>query len=197
MHRNQSVNVHQFAMVPRSDIPRSSFRIQTTRKTTFDSGYLIPVYVDEVLPGDTFSLKMTAFARLSTPIVPIFDNIYLDSFFFFVPCRLLWTNWQKFMGEQTNPGDSISYTIPQLVSTAGGYAVNSVFDYMGLPTAGQVAGGATVSHNVLPLRAYNQIYNQWFRDENLVNSVYEATNDGPDSLGGYALLRREIGRAHV
>lgn len=194
MHRNKSVNVHQFAMVPRADVPRSSFRIQTTRKTTFDSGYLVPVYCDEVLPGDTFSVKMTAFARLSTPIVPIMDNVYLDSFFFFVPCRLLWTNWQKFMGEQTNPGDSISYTVPQLVSTAGGYAINSIFDYFGLPTAGQVTAGQTVSHNVLPLRAYNQIYNEWFRDENLINSVYESVNDGPDSLGGYGLLRR--GKRH-
>ena len=98
MHRNRSVDVHRFAMVPRADIPRSSFNIQTTHKTTFDAGYLVPVYLDEVLPGDTFKLKMTAFARLATPVFPIMDNMYLESFFFFVPNRLVWTNWKKVYG---------------------------------------------------------------------------------------------------
>ena len=85
MFRNRSVNVHQFAMIPKADIPRSKFKAQKAHKTTFDAGYLIPVYVDEVLPGDTFNLKMTAFARLATPLYPIMDNMHLDSFFFFVP----------------------------------------------------------------------------------------------------------------
>ena len=116
MHRNKSVNLHQFAMIPKADIPRSSFSIQKTHKTTFDAGYLVPVYVDEVLPGDTFNLKMTAFARLATPIFPVMDNMHLDSFFFFVPNRLIWNNWEKFMGQQTNPGDSISYLVPHQVS---------------------------------------------------------------------------------
>ena len=98
MHRNQSVNVHQFAMIPRADIPRSRFDSQKAYKTTFDAGYLVPVYCDEVLPGDTFNLKMTAFARLATPLFPIMDNMYLDTFFFFVPNRLIWENWQKFIG---------------------------------------------------------------------------------------------------
>lgn len=138
MHRNKSVDVHQFAMVPKADIPRSKFTMQTTHKTTFDAGLLVPVYVDEVLPGDTFNLNMTAFARLATPLFPVMDNLFLDSFFFFIPNRLVWQNWKRFMGEQTNPGDSISYVIPQLVSPVGGYAVGSVFDYMGLPTVGQV-----------------------------------------------------------
>ena len=121
MFRNRSVDVHQFAMIPKADIPRSRFKAQKTHKTTFDAGYLIPVYVDEVLPGDTFNLKMTAFARLATPLYPIMDNMHLDSFFFFVPNRLVWNNWQKFMGEQDDPGDSISYTIPQIVSPANGF----------------------------------------------------------------------------
>jgi hypothetical protein len=94
MHRNKSVNVHQFAMIPRADIPRSKFDSQKSYKTTFDSGYLVPVYVDEVLPGDTINLQMTAFARLATPLFPIMDNMHLDSFFFFVPNRLVWENWQ-------------------------------------------------------------------------------------------------------
>src|SRR5574341_1604650 len=115
MFRNKSVSSHQFAMVPRADIPRSSFDMQTAYKTTFDGGYLVPVFLEDVLPGDSFRLKMTAFARMATPLYPLMDNLYLDSFFFFVPYRLLWSNWKKFMGEQVNPGDSISYTIPQQV----------------------------------------------------------------------------------
>ena len=115
-HKNKSVDVHKFSMTPRADIPRSQFAIQTAHKTTFDAGYLVPIYVDEVLPGDTMKLNMTAFARLATPIFPVMDNMFLDTFFFFVPNRLVWNNWQKFMGEQENPGDSIDYTIPQTTS---------------------------------------------------------------------------------
>ena len=194
MHRNRSVNTHQFSMIPRADIPRSKFNAQKTYKTTFDAGYLIPVYCDEVLPGDTFNLKMTAFARLATPIFPVMDNMYIDSFFFFVPNRLIWSNWQKFMGQQTNPGDSISYTVPQQVSPAGGYAVNSLQDYMGLPTVGQVTAGQTVSHCAFWPRAYNLIYNEWFRDENLQNSATVDTGDGPDTVTNYMLRRR--GKRH-
>lgn len=190
MFRNKSVNVHQFAMVPRADIERSRFVVQKAHKTTFDAGYLIPIYVDEVLPGDSFNLKMTAFARLATPIYPIMDNMHLDSFFFFVPNRLVWDNWQKFMGEQIDPGDSIDYTIPQMNSPASGYAINSLQDYMGLPTVGQVTANLTVSHSSLPLRAYNLIYNEWFRDENLQDSVVVDRDDGPDTYSDYVLLRR-------
>ena len=109
MHRNQSVSAHSFAMVPRVDIPRSRFNVQTSHKTTFDAGKLIPIYVDEVLPGDTFSLSCTAFGRMATPIFPIMDNLHMDTFFFFVPYRLVWDNWKRFMGEQRNPGDSTSF----------------------------------------------------------------------------------------
>lgn len=194
MHRNKSVNVHSFAMVPKADIPRSSFDIQKTYKTTFDSGYLVPIYVDEVLPGDTFRVKMTAFARLATPEFPIMDNMYMDSFFFFVPNRLVWDNWKKFMGEQNNPGDSISYVIPQTVSPVGGYAVNSLQDYMGLPTVGQVGALNTFTHNALFTRAYNLIWNEWFRDENLQNSLTVPKTDGPDLPSLYTLQRR--GKRH-
>ena len=190
MHRNQSVNLHQFTSIPKADIPRSKFNCQSTHKTTFDAGNLIPVYVDEVLPGDTFNLNMTAFARLATPLFPIMDNMVLDSFFFFVPNRLIWSNWQKFMGQQTNPGDSISYVIPQQVSPTGGYPIGSLQDYMGLPTAGQVISGQTVTHCAFWPRAYNLIWNEWFRDENLQNSVTVDTGDGPDTVANYNLLRR-------
>jgi len=158
MYRQPSVDAHQFAMVPKADIPRSAFKIQSGLKTTFDAGYLVPIFVADVLPGDTFNLHMAAFTRLATPLYPVMDNLYLDTFFFFVPNRLVWTNWVKMMGEQDNPGDSINYTIPQLVCPTGGYAVNSLQDYFQLPTVGQVGGGNTVSHSVLPLRAYNMIY---------------------------------------
>lgn len=194
MHRNQSVNVHQFAMVPRSDVPRSSFRRQTTHKTAFDAGYLVPILVDEVLPGDSFRVNMTAFCRLATPIFPVMDNLHLDSFFFFVPNRLVWDNWQKFMGEQIDPGDSIDYTIPQVVTPAGGYAIGSLQDYMGLPTVGQVGGANTVSHSALFARAYNLIWNEWFRDENLQDSVVVDRDDGPDTYTDYVLLKR--GKRH-
>ena len=190
MHRNQSVNLHQFTTIPKADIPRSKFDCQSTHKTTFDAGYLVPVYVDEVLPGDTFNLNMTAFARLSTPLFPIMDNMVMDSFFFFVPNRLIWTNWQKFMGQQENPSDSISYVVPQQVSPTGGYAIGSLQDYMGLPTAGQVTAGNTVSHCAFWPRAYNLIWNEWFRDENLQNSVTVDKGDGPDTVTNYTLLRR-------
>jgi len=194
MHRNRSVNTHQFAMVPRADIPRSKFDVQSAHKTTLDSGYLVPVYVNEVLPGDTFNFKMTAFARMATPIYPIMDNMKLDSFFFFVPNRLLWNNWQKFMGEQNDPGDSISYIVPTTTSPAGGYAVNSLQDYMGLPTVGQIGAAATVTHCSFWPRAYNLIWNEWFRDQNLQDSVPVDLDDGPDSPADYTLQRR--GKRH-
>jgi len=190
MHRNKSVSSHSFAMVPKAEIPRSSFDTQYAHKTTFDGGYLVPIYCDEVLPGDMHNVKATMFARLATPLFPVMDNLHLDTFFFFVPNRLVWTNWVKFMGEQANPGDSISYVIPQITSSAGGYAVGSIFDHFGLPTAGQITGSNTVTHNVLPLRAYNLIYNEWFRDENLQNSVTVRTGDSGDVPSDYTMLRR-------
>lgn len=190
MHKNQSASVHQFAMVPQADVPRSAFVQEKTHKTTIDGGYLIPIYLQEVLPGDAMHLTMTAYARLSTPLFPVMDNMWITSSFFFVPYRLVWDNWQKFMGEQRNPADSISYTIPQMVSKASGYDINSLQDYMGLPTLGQVTAAQTVTHSALPLRAYNLVYNEWYRDESLQNSVVVDLDDGPDLYTDYSLLRR-------
>lgn len=194
MFRNKSVNLHQFAMIPKADIPRSAFLREWTHKTAFSSGYLIPIVVDEVLPGDTMSLHMTLFARMATPIYPIMDNLHISSFFFFVPNRLLWTNWKKFQGEQDNPADSVAYTVPVSTSPASGYLIGTLHDYMGLPTLGQVTAAATVSHSNLHLRAYNKIWNEWFRDQNLQNSVTVDTGDGPDTYSNYVLLRR--GKRH-
>lgn len=194
MFRNKSVSVHQFAMIPRADIPRSSFRRQTAHKTTFDAGYLIPIYIDEVLPGDSFNLRMTAFARMATPIFPLMDNLHLETFFFFVPNRLLWDNWERFMGQQDNPGDSTDYLIPQQVCPPGGYAPCSLQDYMGLPTQGQIPAGNQVSHSALWLRAYNLIYNEWFRSQDLIDSAVVDRGDGPDDPANYFLRRR--GKRH-
>jgi hypothetical protein len=195
MHRNRSASAHQFSMIPRAEIPRSKFQADKTLKTAFDSGYLVPIFVDEVLPGDSVNLKMTAFTRLATPLFPVMDNMYLDTFFFFVPNRLVWSNWQRFMGERDpDPDSSIDYTIPTMISPVGGYAVNSLQDYMGLPTVGQVDGSSTVTHSALFTRAYNLIWNEWFRDQNLQDSVVVDKDDGPDTYTDYTLLRR--GKRH-
>lgn len=191
---NRSVNSHQFSMIPRADVPRSRFDRQTSHKTTFDAGYLIPFFVDEVLPGDSMTLKLTSFSRLATPIFPLMDNCYLDTHFFFVPNRLVWDNWQKFMGERRDPDDSIDFIVPEIVSRAGGYEPNSIYDYFGLPTAGQITGSNKVTHSALFLRAYNLIWNEWFRDENLQDSVVTNRGDGPDLYTDYTLLRR--GKRH-
>lgn len=194
MHRNKSVNAHQFAMVPRADIPRSSFRMQKALKTSFNGGYLVPILVEEILPGDTFNVRMTAFARLTTPLFPVMDNLHLESFFFYVPVRLVWTEWQRFMGEQTNPDESIDVLIPITTAPTGGYAVTSLQDYMGLPVQGQVLNPGDYNHSALPIRAYNLIYNEWFRDENLQDSVVVDVDNGPDDPADYVLLLR--GKRH-
>jgi len=195
MFRNQSVSLDHFSMVPSADIPRSRFVMETTHKTTFDSGFLVPFYLEEILPGDTFSVTTTMLCRMATPIYPVMDNLHLDTFYFFVLNRLVWDNWKRFMGERDpNPNSSISYVIPTCATPSGGYAVGSLQDYLGLPTVGQVTAGNTVSHNNLPLRAYNLIYNEWFRDENFINSASVPTTDGPDTASDYVLRRR--GKRH-
>lgn len=180
---------HLFSEIPRADIQRSSFDRSHGYKTTFDAGYLIPAFVDEVLPADTFILNTTAFSRLLSPLtVPVMDSMYFETFFFFVPSRLLWDNWQKFNGEQENPGDSTDYLIPTLPDNTK-FEVGSIGDYFGIPT------GVNLSKiNALPFRAYNLIWNEWFRDENLQDSVNVEKGDGPDDIADYKLLRR--GKRH-
>lgn len=194
MHRNKSVDVHQFAMVPRAEIPRSRIRMEKALKTSFNAAFLVPVFCEEILPGDSWNLRMTAFVRLATPLLPFMDNLWMESFFFFVPNRLLWDNWKKFMGEQATPASSISFTIPQCVSPDGGYNIGTLGDYFGLPTQGQVTAGQSYTHSALPIRAYYRIFDEWFRDENLVDSVGMTTGDGPQSATQYGLRRR--GKRH-
>lgn len=188
-HKGQSVMQHQFSQVPQAEIPRSTFDRSHGHKTTFDAGYLVPIFVDEALPGDTFNLKMTGFARLATPIFPIMDNMIMDTHFFSVPIRLLWDNWEKFNGEQTDPGDSTDFLVPQCTSPAGGYDPGSLQDYLGIPP--DISG---IEHSALFTRAYNLIYNEWYRDQNMQDSLVVDRDDGPDTVTDYVLRRR--GKRH-
>ena len=180
----KSVMTHNFGTTPRAEIPRSSFDRSHGYKTTFDAGYLIPFYADEALPGDTFNLRTTAFARLGTPLTPFMDNVFMETFFFAVPVRQLWDNWEKFNGEQTDPTDSIDFTIPTLSWSNSG--VESLSDYLGLP----VNPAATTTVSALFHRAYTHIYNNWFRDQNLIDSAVLDTGDGPDTPASHPLQRR-------
>jgi hypothetical protein len=176
---------HDFSRVPKAEIQRSVFNRDHGLKTTFDSGYLIPILFDEALPGDTYNVRMTGFGRLATPINPFMDNLYIETFFFAVPYRLIWDNWEKFCGQQDNPGDSTSYLVPEVSGTV---INSSLYDYLGVPT------GISLTWNNFAGRAYNLIWNEWFRDENLQNSVVVDKDDGPDTLSDYVLLKR--GKRH-
>lgn len=184
-----SVMAHQFSQVPSAEIPRSSFNRSHGYKTTFDAGYLIPIFIDEALPGDTFNLNMAGFARLATPLHPFMDNLFMHTFFFAVPVRLIWDNWQKFNGEQDNPADSTDFLVPTMESPVGGYTNQSLSDYFGIPT-----GVAELEHCSFWHRAYNLVWNEWFRDENLQDSVVVDKDDGPDLHTDYVLKRR--GKRH-
>jgi hypothetical protein len=174
-----------FSRVPKVDIQRSVFNRDHGLKTTFDAGYLVPIFYDEALPGDTFTMDANGFGRLATPINPFMDNLYIETFFFAVPYRLIWNNWEKFCGEQDNPGDSTDYLVPQTTATVTN---SSLYDYFGVPT------DVNLSFNNLCGRAYNLIYNEWFRDQNLQDSVTVDKGDGPDTATDYTLLKR--GKRH-
>lgn len=199
MHSTGSASQHNFATVPSVSIPRSTFDRSHTVKTAFDSGYLVPFMVDEVLPGDTMQIDTTVLARLTTPIVPFMDNVYLDTFFFFVPNRLVWEHWQNFCGEQSSPGASTDYTVPVMYDTqfvgAPGEGIlsaeNSLADYFGIPPN---TTNSLKNINALPFRAYNLVWNEWFRDENLQDPVIVDTGDNESDLTDYVLLRR--GKRH-
>jgi len=184
----KSVMNHRFSEVPGVNIPRSTFDRSHGFKTTFDAGWLVPIFTDLAVPGDTMQLNVTGFSRLATPTYPIMDNMTMDTFFFAVPIRLIWENFKKMMGEQINPGDSISYSIPQVA--LNNVANETLYDYFGFPT--KIA--ANYSVNNLLGRSYNKIYNDWFRDQNLQDSVVVDIDDGPDTSTDYVLLQR--GKRH-
>lgn len=181
----KSVMNNVFSQVPRAEIPRATFKRSHGCKTTFDEGYLVPVFVDEMLPGDTFNVKMSVFARLATPITPFMDNMTLRVYWFFVPNRLVWDNWVKFMGEQASPGDSTDYLVPQIVSpSVGGFPENTLMDYFGIPT-----GVGSLAVNALPVRGYQLIRNEWFRDQNLQTPTAISKADGPDTTTSAVIQR--------
>lgn len=175
------VRGHRFSDAPAMYMRRTKFDRSHVYKTTFNSGKLIPVFVDEVLPGDTTRMSVNYFARLATPIKPIMDNIYLDWFFFFVPNRLVWEHWQNFCFEQEDPDDSTDYVIPTVTADANteNHYVGSLWDYFGLPvnTSNNISGVSA-----LPFRAVYLIWNEWFRDENLQKSVKIQKGDANEIL---------------
>lgn len=186
-----SVMQHAFSKIPSPSIQRSSFDRSKGVKTTFDTGYLIPVYVDEILPGDTVNMKATFFARIATLLFPIMDNVFFDTFWFFCPNRLLWNNWERFNGAQDDPGDSIDFEIPFLSGDPIQFSAYSIGDYFGIPTGVNLD---IDSCNALPFRMYNLVYNVWFRDQNLQNSLPKNIGDGPDPIADYDIVRR--GKRH-
>ena len=181
MARNIRVRGHRFSDAPAMYMRRTKFDRSHVYKTTFNSGKLIPIFVDEVLPGDTARMSVNYFARLATPIKPIMDNIYLDWFFFFVPNRLVWEHWQNFCFEQEDPDDSTDYVIPTITATANSNNnyVGSLWDYFGLPV-NTTNNLSCVS--ALPFRAVYLIWNEWFRDENLQKSVKIQKGDANEIL---------------
>ncbi|ALS03732.1 VP1 [Gokushovirus WZ-2015a] len=171
MAKNIKVNQSHFARIPTANIRRSVFDRSHVYKTTFDEGKLIPYFVDEVLPGDTFTLSPTEFCRLSTPIAPFMDNLYFETFFFFIPYRLVWDNWVKMCGEQDNPEDSTDFMLPQVSITLNQDYIGTLPDYLGISSAKAGTGSEVLKVSALPFRAIWLTWNEWFRDENLQKSV--------------------------
>lgn len=184
----RSVMEHSFARVEGPSVPRSQFDRSHGHKTAIDADYLYPVLVDEVVPGDTFKVRANIFARMATPIYPLMDNLFLDQFYFFVPYRLVFNNFHKFLGAQDDPGDSIAYTIPIIDTGTGGAVADTLFDFMGIPDVDDVEISA------LPIRAYALIWNEWFRDQNLQDSLTVDKGDGPDTTTSTAIQKR--GKRH-
>lgn len=199
MNRNSE---NRFAENPQVGVSRSRFRRNSDNKTTFNTGDLIPVYLDEVLPGDTHKIDVACVIRMATPIFPVMDNAFCDFYFFFVPNRLLWEHWKEFMGEnkETAWTPKTEYSVPQVTAPAGGWAEGTLADYLGLPT--KVAG---ISVSALPGRAYGLIYNEWFRNQNVTQptlvEVTDATttgkNDGSATNDSAITLAKPLKAAKV
>lgn len=174
---------HTFSDIPQNQNQRSSFDRSRAHKTTMDAGGLVPVYLQEVLPGDTVSMDATFFARVSTMLYPPMDNMYFDTFWFFVPNRLVWNNWQRFLGERDpDPDSSIDFEIPFIALGADPVIQFYPFtlpDYFGLPV-GVNYNPLTQPISALPFRGYHLIWNEWFRDQNLQDSYPVDKSDGPD-----------------
>ena len=184
--RTPSIMKHDFQHVPTIGAKRSKFHQPARYVTMFDSGKLIPIECMEILPGDTIKVDNTLLCRLTTPIVPFMDNLYLDTQYFFVPSRLVWANFKKFMGEKANPDSSTDFTIPIVTPPTGGHTIESLADYFGI----RIKPGVELELNALPFRAYNLIYNEFYRDQNIIDSLTVETDDGPDAASLYSVRRR-------
>lgn len=171
----------RFSHIPSANIQRSVFQRDSRWSGTFDAGKLIPFFWDEVLPGDTKQVRTGFLARLATPLRPYMDNVLMDFHFFFIPNRLVWENWERFCGAQDAPGDSTAFLVPQLDATthAAGFGEMSLFDFFGLPTKIASVPQSRMPNALIP-RAYNLVWNEWYRDENLQDPVDVDTGDGPD-----------------
>jgi len=188
-----------FAASPGAEIPRSRFDRSHAHKTTMDEGYLVPVFVDEVLPGDTFNLHETTFARMATPLRPIMDNIFLETFYFFVPYRLVWDNWARFMGERSSPSDDPTGLVaPHYPCIMKNCKSGTLMNYMGIPQMADQTDTNTITVNVqaLPFRAYWLIWNEWFRDQNLCDPVIIDKGDGPDTALAFLTMPGFRGKRH-
>jgi len=183
---------HSFAQIPDVKMARSSFDRSFAVKDAFDFDYLIPIFVDEVIPGDTFNVTLHSFARLATQVVPVMDNMYMDYFFFFVPNRLVYDKWERLCGAQIpDPDSTTDFIMPKMTAPAStGFTVGSLFDKLGLPTG----AASCVVNNTLPIRCYNKIWTDWFKDQWLQDGVVLDIDEGPDSPGDYSLLKR--GKRH-
>ena len=198
MNRNSE---NHFAQVPRMERPRSKFDRSHQLLTTINEGDLVPIYLDEVLPGDTAKVRLNGLIRMSTPIYPIMDNCYMDTYFFFVPCRLLWEHWENMFGENDTDywAEKTEYSTPKTEIKGTGIQNGTIGDYFGIPTK------VPLKVNALPARAYAMIYNEWFRDENLEAPImvgYKKTDaagnsEDPAADGGKRIVTgKQIGRAH-
>lgn len=171
---------HSFAKPPTVNIPRSKMDRSYQAKDTYDFDYLTPFFVDKMYPGDTVNLNVKTFQRLAPQVRPLMDNVIFDWFFFFVPYRLTWENFEKFLGFQENPSDSIDFTIPQMRAPAvTGFPVGSLADHFGIPTGVVPATPGDISVDAAPFLGYNLIWNTWFRDQNFDNSAYFSKGNGP------------------
>ncbi len=188
---NRNTESH-FSQIPRANIRRASFKRDYSNTTTINEGDIVPIYVDEVLPGDTVSLTQNSLVRMATPIYPVMDNCYMDIYYFFCPNRLLWEHWENLMGQNDDSywAPKTEYSVPQTTAPSGGWEVGTIADYMGIPT-----GVSNISVNSLPFRAYARIWNEWFRDENLQQPVLQDTDDATEngSSGGGELSHPQRG----
>lgn len=201
----KSIMTKDFSRVAQTEISRSTFNRSHGLKTAFDSGYLVPVEVQEVVPSDTVDMDIKVLARLAPVVTPVMDNVFLDLQAFFVPSRLIWNNFVKMMGERVNPKDSIDYLVPQIVLTEAKRGVGTLADYFGIPVSGMTdsegaaIGGGDISVSVLPFRAYQKIWDDWYRDENLQDSIIQSTDELGDTVddidGKWTSLRRR-GKRH-